>query len=448
MPAAGRACMIGAALLAWAPGAAPATATAAGLLADAVRSADYPRVRALLGAQADPNRLLPDGSTVLAWAVEEQDPQMVKLLLEHGAEPDRHGAAAWPTLALACRNGDAAILDLLLSAHADAKAAADGTPVLALCARNAPAAILARMLDAGAEVEGGDAVGQTPLMWAAAGGRLDNIALLLRHGAAVNRRTKAGFTPLFFALKSGEPRASAAVLDAGGDPDYVAPDGTTTVQMAMYQHDHVFAARMIGRGADLGALDRNGLRLLHAAVLADQPQLVKLLLAKGADPNALTGTSRVKWRYEQNFKPGDYEVAPKSALLLAAEHGFTEVMTLLAGAGADSGYRDPDGNNIVLAAATSGEPRALELALHLQPDANTTTADGRTALHLLLSNGAGAEGAGPRSVAMMQILHDHGARIDLKDRAGQTAADIGEDEQFSGKTAFETIFRARTVSSL
>jgi ankyrin repeat protein len=236
------------------------------------------------------------------------------------------------------------------------------------------------------------------------------------------------------------------VLDAGGDPDYVAPDGTTSVQLAMYQHDYGFAARMIERGASLDAVDRNGFRLLHAAVLADQPQLVTLLLARGADPNALTGVSRVKWRFEQNFKPGDYEAPPESALLLAAEHGYTDVMALLADA--DSRFRDRDGSNIVLAAATSGVPQALELALRLQPDANTTTSDGQTPLHLLLASGSGAEGAGPQCVAMMRLLFEHGARIDIKNHDGQTAADIGEDDQFSGKSAFETIFRPQPARRL
>ena len=372
---------------------------------------------------------------------------MVRLLLGFGARPDAHGPAAWPTLALACQYGDPDILAPLLDARANARVTADGTPVLSLCAGNASPGILERLIGAGANVESADPQGQTPLMWAAAKGRADNIRLLLRHGAAVNRRTRGGFTPLFFALKSGEPQASAAVLDAGGDPDYVAPDGTTSVQLAMYSVDYSFASRMIARGVDLDAVDRNGFRLLHAAALADQPHLVSLLLAKGADPDALSGNSRVKWRYEQNFKPGDYEEPPKTALLIAAGHGFTDVMKVLADAGADPRYHDRNGDDIVLAAATSGVPQALEFALTLQPDPNVTTADGQTPLHLLLASG-GCEGAGPQCLAMMKILHDHGARIDIKDNAGQTAADVGEDEQFSGKSAFETIFRPQRARRL
>ncbi len=52
---------------------------------------------------------------------------------------------------------------------------------------------------------------------------------------------------------------------------------------------------------------------------------MQLLLAKGADPNALTGVSTVKMRFEVNFKSGDYQVPSKPPLLLAAESGDATV---------------------------------------------------------------------------------------------------------------------------
>jgi uncharacterized protein len=231
------------------------------------------------------------------------------------------------------------------------------------------------------------------------------------------------------------------VLEAGGNPDYIAPDGTSVVQLAIYQKDYGFAARMIERGANLTAFDRNGNQLLHAAVLANQPSLVKLLLKKGADANALTGPSKVKLRFEVNFKTGDYEVPPKPPLLLAAESGLADVMRMLVDAGANTRFRTPDGTNIVLAAATSGKLAALALALQLEPDANTTTSDGQTPLHLLVGGGMGSELG-----AMMKLLADKGARTDIRNRAGQTPADIAKDAQTDAKAAFESTFGVRTVA--
>jgi ankyrin repeat protein len=376
--------------------------------------------------------------------VESQHRELVRLLLDRGAKPNSVGVASVTPLLIACQYGDAAILDMLLTAGADVKAVRpDGIMPLALCAGSAPVAILKRLIASGAEVEKADDKGQTPLMWAAAKGRVENIRLLLEHGALINRVTHKGFTPLFFALKSGEPQAPVALLDAGANADHIAPDGTSVVQLAIYQKDYSFAARMIERGANLKAFDRNGNQLLHAAILADEPALVKLLLAKGADANALTGPSKVKMRFEVNFKSADYEVPPKPPLLLAAERGAAGAMRMLVDAGADTKFRTADGMNIVLAAATSGKVAALEVALQLQPDPNTTTSEGDTPLHVLLNSSASTD-----SAAMMKLLAGKGARTDIRNRAGQTPADVAKEAQTELKAAFEATFTKRVAGTL
>jgi len=395
-------------------------------------------------SRSDPNALRPDGSTPLAWAVENQDRDAVRLLLKRGAKPSGVGDPSVSPLMIACQYGDAAIIEMLLDAHADAKVARpDGLSALAICAGSAPPEIIAKLIAAGAEVDKPDAEGQTPLMWAAAKGQIDNIELLAAYGAQINRATHKGFTPLFFAVKSGSPAAPLAVLEAGGDPDYVAPDGTSVIQLALYQHAYDFAEQMIARDADLTAFDRNGNQLLHAAALAGQTSLVKLLLSKGADPNALTGPSKVQWRFEVNFKTADFKQPPKPPLLLAAEAGFAEVMQALVDAGADTKFRMADGTNVVLAAATSNKLAALELALKLEPDANVTTQDGMTPLHMLVAGGVGKEIA-----PMMKLLADKGARLNARDRSGKTPGDMAKEAETDAKTAFAATFEKRTASNL
>jgi uncharacterized protein len=411
-------------------------------LALAVRAGDHAAAGKLLAGGADPNRLLPDGSTLLAWAVEKQDGQMVKLLLEKKAKVDGGSDPSAAPLLVACQYGDPTIVGLLLSARANVNVSRpDGLRPLALCAGSAPAQIVGRLIGAGAEVEKADEQGQTPLMWAAAQGRVENIRVLLKNGAQVNRQTESGFTPLFFALKSGKPDAPLVLVEAGADASHVASDGTSTVQLAMYQRDYSFAERMIRRGADVHAFDRNGHTLLHAAVLADQPSLVSLLLARGANPNLLTGAPTVKRRYEVNYRSDPYEEVRKPPLLMAAENGLASVMRALAEGGADVKYRAADGTNIMLAAAMSGKLSALELALQWIPDPNTTDARGQTALHLLLQGDGGTE-----TQAMMQLIADKGGRIDIRDRGGLTAADAARNAQSGPKSAFLATFGARTAN--
>jgi ankyrin repeat protein len=424
--------------------------TATDGLAHAIRASDYEGVQRLLAARgADPNRLLADGSTPLSWAVETQDARMVRLLLDAKARPDAARNAAAAPLLLACEHGEPQILTLLLDAGADVtRGRPDGIAPLALCAGTAPVEIVRRLLAGGAAVDRPDASGQTALMRAAARGRIDNLHALIAQGADVNRVTTRGFTPLFFALKSGNPAASLAVLEAGGNPAHVGPEGTTAVQLAMYQKDHVFATRMVERDADLGAFDRNGNTLLHAAVLADQPSLVKLLLARGADPNTPTAKPRVEWRYEANFRSGDVVLPAKSPLLLAAERGSAESLRLLAEAGADPAFRLEDGTGIAHAAVAheriGGDPEALAMALRLQPDPNVTNAAGQTPLHLLL-----ASDPGPDTDALMRLLAASGARTDIADRRGHTAADVAADAGTAAevRTAFQAAFGAARATA-
>ena len=420
------------------------TNSVAATIAPAVRAGDVAATRALLQHHVNLNEPLPDGSTLLGWAVESQNSELVRLLLEHGAKASGAGDVSVAPLFIACQYGDAAILGPLLDRHADLEATRpDGITPLSVCAGNAPSSVLERMIGAGAAVDRADEAGQTPLMWAAAHGRVDNIRLLVAHGAQVNGKSGGGFTPLFFSLKSHVPQAPLALLALGADPDYIAPDGTSVVQLAMYQKNYGFAAQMIARGANLGAFDRNGNQLLHAAALANQPSLVKLLLAKGADANALTGASTIKMRFEVNFTSAPYEMPPKPPLLLAAESGYAQVMQLLVDGGANPQFRTPDGTNVLLAAAAGGKLDALRLALQLVPDPNTTTKDGDTALHILLASGNGAELA-----PMMKLLAEAGARTDLKNRAGQTAADVAKDAQTDAQLAYESAFGLHRVGRL
>lgn len=408
------------------------------LLVESIRSSDYGKLKSLLDNDTDPNYRLADGSTPLTWAVETQNADMAKLLLKAGA--DTETSNPYTPLIIACQHGNVDILNSLLDADADVNAPGpQSIPPLSVCAGTAPLKILKRMVKNGAVIDKADNNGQTPLMWAAANGRLDNINYLIKQGAEVNRTTANGFTPLFFAIKSGNAKAAKSVLNMGGDGNYVTPDGTSAVQLAMYQENYDFAIYLIEQGVDLNAFDRNGNQLLHAAVQAEQPALVKLLLDKGAKVNTPTGESKVKWRFESNFKTGDYKVPPKSPLLLAAEKGSVPMMQMLVEAGADTGFRSEEGNNIVLA-ATNRKPDALALALELEPDPNTANNYGQTPLHLLLGGGTDYVRTDAEMLEMFKLLAARGARADIKNSEGLTPAEIAQDDNFRGKAVFNAIF--------
>lgn len=440
-------------------GLAAAPAAADDALLAAVKAGDHAALRSLLAAHADPNRPLPDSSRVLSWAVDREDGEAVRLLLAAGARPNAADQDGATPLILACETGAPdALIAQLLDAHADPRPVRwDGVGALELCAKTASPKALERLIAAGAAPDAPDAKGQTPLMWAAAAGRADNFALLLRHGADVNRASKKGFTALFFAIKSGAPGMAQAVLDAGGDGNHVAPDGTTALQLAIYQQDFALAAALAENGADLKAWDENGNTPLQAAAIAGADNLVKVLLAKGADPNALTIPSKVNWQKEPNSNTPVPKFVAMPSLLLAAQNGNATTMKLLVAGGADSHFRAEDGTNVLLAAATGGRLDALAYAFELAPDptvhTNFDVADndkgysitsGNDVMHSILYNrrvmitGQHA----PDTVAMMKLAADKGAPLDKVNNRGQTLANLilrsGDDTL---KAAFSDILK-------
>lgn len=60
--------------------------------------------------------------------------------------------------------------------------------------------------------------GDTPLIAAAARGRLDAIKLLVKHGANLKAHDNMGNGPLMTAIASNQPDAAVLLLDLGADP--------------------------------------------------------------------------------------------------------------------------------------------------------------------------------------------------------------------------------------
>ncbi len=292
-----------------------------------------------ISTRIDVNRPLPDKSTLLAWAVETQDPRLVSVLLKKGALTQTNGNRFAPMIQ-ACRYGNSAIINALLDHEADPNVAIeDGTSAFHLCAGSASVDDLTRMVSLGAKVSAENDYGQTPLMFAANSGSASNLQYLVDLGADINKQTKEGYSPLFFAIKSHNLNAVKAALTRGADVFATANDGTTAAQLGLYTENYDFLTWFASNidslmnGAEMGsvltAYDRDGYQLLHAAVKANQPELVSVLLDLGADPNSISEPSKLKWRYEANFKTEIYTPPRLTSIEIAEQNGFVDVAAIL-----------------------------------------------------------------------------------------------------------------------
>jgi len=173
-------------------------------------------------------------------------------------------------------------------------------------------------------------------------------------------------------------------------------------------------------------------------VFPNMPDLLKALLAQGADPNA---------RVTKGFPPYNYPPFARADInnmtllrqpgatpfLLAAASGDVAAMRALVAAGADPLQATQDGVTPLMVAAGLGrledrtppeETRALkavQFGVELGADVNAADKDGETALH-----GAAYRG----SNAIIEFLVSKGARLDPKDRYGQTPLSVAQGDPF------------------
>src|SRR5579871_2321829 len=440
-------------------------------LTDAVKAGDKGTVASLIQKKADVNAADADGTTPLQWAVRQSftkdDLDIADQLIRAGADvkaANRYGVTA---LYLACLNGNAAMIERLLKAGADANATtSEGETALMTVARSGNVEAAKVLLAHGAALETRENWHQqTALMWATAENHPDMMRELIAHGADVNARDEVkkwerqktseprdkwlpsgGLTPLLFAARQGCLECARILVSKDADINVVDPDGISAPLMATINGHYDVAAFLIEKGANPNLADSTGRAVLFSAVdfhtmpQSNRPsprdsdstvsslELIQILLAHGANVNARLLTQQP---YRTKLDRGDDTMLTTGTtpLLRAAKAGDAEVVRLLLSKGADAKLATKNDINPLMAAAGVGtkeedttgrhktEAEAIEtitLCLNAGLDINAADSRGETAMH-----GAAREGY----TEVVKFLAQHGARVDAKNRRGQTPLD-------------------------
>jgi hypothetical protein len=175
-----------------------------------VEKGDAARVRRMLGDFPG-----------LAHAVRRQD--------SHGMQVD------WSALHIAAMKGHDAVAQSLVGAGAavDGGDSVGQTPLM-YAAMQGHTAMVKLLLEEGAEPCAAASEGYTALMYAARNAALPSARLLIESGAEVNQATEAGDTALFFAIHA-DPEDRALIrflLEQGCDPEKRNDDGMTAAGLA------------------------------------------------------------------------------------------------------------------------------------------------------------------------------------------------------------------------
>ena len=453
-----------------APGAAAAARRDAPLIA-AVKAADVDAVRSLIVDRGvDVNQAAPDGATALHWAVHRNDAALVDLLLAAGAGVSTASRYGVQPISLAAENGDAGILEALLAAGADPNAALPGgETVLMTAARTGDAEAVRVLLVRGADPNLRDGFrGQTALMWAAARNNAGAVHALAELGADVRAKTgtvaraplgnrlfyappPTGFTALLFAARGGHVEAVRVLLAAGADVNDTLSDGQSALVVAVANANWELAGYLLDRGADPN-LAGAGWNALHQLVRTrrmntgfgfpgpipsgsvDSIDVLKKMIAAGGDVNARMTANGMK--DGQRNRLNRLGATP---FFLAAKVTDTEALRVLVDAGADATIPNADGTTPLMVAAgvaiwNPGEDggslpgqedevlEAVKMCVELGNEVNAANYRGMTALH-----GAAFRGAN----GVVEYLVAQGADLDARTALGYSPLAVADGFSYS-----------------
>jgi ankyrin repeat protein len=368
----------------------------------ASRTGSVAATRVLVDHGADVNaKEALHGTTPLMWAAAEGHPDAVRFLIERGADPGARSNPDYRYRGPINAGG---------GRSADPRKCADVTVVCDAAQKQRERdRVLDNQTPGGPNYADRSGGALTPLVFATRRNDLASVRILLAAGADVNQVAGYGWTPLLVATQNRYYQLGAFLLDKGADPNIANTGGWTPLYLAVDNRnieggdypvrkadmDHLdFIKKLLDHGADVNARMRdntetrtifrgqwageNGATAFWRASMSSDLVLMRLLLAHGADPKIATRIN-------------------VTALQVAAGIGWVEGIT----------YEWSEQANV----------EAVKLLLDLGIDPNIQAENGRTALH-----GAGHKGR----PAVIQLLVDHGARLDARDYGSNTGGRLSE----------------------
>jgi ankyrin repeat protein len=175
--------------------------------------------------------------------------------------------------------GDRKKVSYLLSHGGSANAAVGTWNILEYAVSSEHLKIVRLFLKKGADINAGDAEGETPLMLAKS---MTILKFLIRRGAKVNLRDDSGNT----AAMHLKPEEAKYLLAHGASMNVENKKGQSLLMVALKKNHSSFAKYLILHGAKTHTKDQFGRTPLMYAVRADMPDVELLLLQHGANPNA------------------------------------------------------------------------------------------------------------------------------------------------------------------
>jgi ankyrin repeat protein len=421
-------------------------------------------------------------TTPLHQAVLTGDRAAAQRLIRSGADVNAANRYGVTPLLVATQRGNAELIELLLKGGASVPVAEaklpEGQTLLMHAARTGQVASMKALIAAGSNPNARETrSGTTAAIWAATSSRAQAIRVLAEAGADLNVLSKVtlyphtqngvllsgleegysyvgqtvlprgGWSAAMFAAREGATEAVRALAESGANLNLTDPEGTTALIIAVINGHYDVVSALIEKGADPNIADIKGMTPLYAAVdmhtigdtfgrpypakpvIDGSLDAARVLITGGADVNARLKAPILKRVYDA----GDNRLGEGATpFMRAARKCDVEMMRILLDAKADVTLTQKSGNGPIMlcAGAVSGGTSedtpervseaealaAIRLALDAGVDVNAANATGDTALHSAATTGGGQP-------AIIRLLVERGARLEVKNKADRTPLD-------------------------
>lgn len=338
-------------------------------LVRAIKISDTDRVRTLMYANVNVNEKNYAGITPLTIAAEKGNMEIIKMLVEDGKavvnDPSSYGVT--PLIAAAAAGNDK-VVEYLIAQGADVTAKDDlgKTALIYAIGFDNPKLISSLIKLDNKAVNLPDNSGNTPLIYAAQKGLVNNIKLLLANGAKVDYRNPATGLCALSAAAAEDQSAAIRLLVRTGKADVNLPDlsGRTPIFYAVEQDKADALRTLISLGADVNAQDNNGVTPLMRASAKNCQDCVNILLKQ---KNINTNLKDFQGRTAITYSVYAEEVAPAQALLKA---------------GADINTRDSASNTPLMGAVKAKNDRMALFLIQQGADLTAANAAGENVFTL------------------------------------------------------------------
>ena len=363
----------------------------------------------------------------LAYVMHDNGPTFFwssfSLLLRHGATMTANRSLDAAICQEAARKGDISVMRYLLdrrglsieskSGFSTCMRSQDLTP-LSTAATEGHKGMVKFLLERNANIEARDDKGSTPLLLAALAFKATIVDLLLEHNAQIESRDNQGNTAFLIAVKPHQR-----------------PFDT------LYANEAVVEA-LLNHGANAEAKDNDGMTPLLWAVKNNWPGAVKRLLERNVKTDCSDQDGRTAWQLAEYLgeKPTIIEFLKRDAdenvqhnwsrtlLSEAAENGSDSVVKQYLEEGHNIEAKDDIfGQTPLLWAAENGHIAAANILLDHKAQIDSRNKYGQTALWLAVRQG---------HAGMVQALIARNAIADTPDNASRTPREIARFSQYVG----------------